>query len=138
MKFAVIGAAVLALTGAGGIGYTVAGQADQPEPEQSAQLPASPTYEPLNIPTPHTAGTGPSSSHTTTDNSVSIDLSSTSVVFNTELELDMSEDDVLVLLGNPEWEEVQSTDFGDDVIWWYGDWGVYFSDGYVNDWDYYG
>jgi hypothetical protein len=141
MKFAMIGAAALALLGAGGVGYTVAGQAAQPE--QIAQVPDSPSYEPLTIPTPHTAETKTSSSHTeVNDNSthldLDLDLTYTSVVFNEEIELDMTPGDVLLIAGEPEWKEVQSTDFGHDVIWWYGDWGVYFSDGYVVSIDWYG
>jgi hypothetical protein len=54
-----------------------------------------------------------------------------------KVEIGMAYGEVLALLGPADWEETQSTDFGDDVILWYGAWAVYVSNETVRTVDYY-
>jgi hypothetical protein len=54
------------------------------------------------------------------------------------VEIGWSDTEVVTLLGEPDWYEDQSTDFGDDVILWYGEWAVYTSDSYVTSITWYG
>jgi hypothetical protein len=55
----------------------------------------------------------------------------------TEIEIGSSYTEVTAIMGAADWTEEQSTDFGYDVIYWYGGWGVYTSNAKVTHIDYY-
>jgi hypothetical protein len=53
------------------------------------------------------------------------------------VEVGMAYTEVLAIMGPADWEEEQSTDFGDDVILWYSGFAVYVSNKTVTTIDYY-
>jgi hypothetical protein len=55
----------------------------------------------------------------------------------TQIEIGSSYTEVTQIMGAADWTEEQSTDFGYDVIYWYGAWGVYTSNAKVTHIDYY-
>ena len=54
-----------------------------------------------------------------------------------QIEIGSSYTEVTEIMGAADWTEEQSTDFGYDVIYWYGAWGVYTSNAKVTHIDYY-
>jgi hypothetical protein len=54
-----------------------------------------------------------------------------------QIEIGSSYTEVTEIMGAADWTEEQSTDFGYDVIYWYGGWGVYTSNAKVTHIDYY-
>ncbi len=54
-----------------------------------------------------------------------------------QIEIGASYTEVTAIMGAADWTEEQSTDFGYDVIYWYGAWGVYTSNATVTSIDYY-
>ena len=54
-----------------------------------------------------------------------------------QIEIGSSYTEVIAIMGAADWTEEQSTDFGYDVIYWYGAYGVYTSNAKVTHIDYY-
>lgn len=123
-QWIVAGACALALTGGGIASYAVvtdaqggpepaaAGRADDPGTERPVPTPAAPPAE---------------------------DTTPRRVVERLEgVEVGMGYGEVLSIMGPADWEETQSTGYGDDVLLWYGAWGVYVSNEAVRSVAYYG
>jgi hypothetical protein len=55
----------------------------------------------------------------------------------TQVKIGASYAEVVEIMGAADWSEEQSTDFGHDVIYWYGGWAVYTTDYTVTSVTYY-
>jgi hypothetical protein len=126
-KWIVVGALALAV-GVGVAGYGLAGAQGDEGPERvsaesgTAERPARPK-RPLAEPVPAPEDGGPPAAVTKKIERV---------------EIGMAYAEVLAILGPADWEEEQSTDFGEDVILWYSGWAVYLTNQSVRTVDYYG
>ena len=52
-------------------------------------------------------------------------------IIEREIEIGMGQDQVVTLLGEPDEVLRESSDFGVELTFWYGDWEIWISDGLV-------
>jgi hypothetical protein len=142
--YLITGLATLALGGGAALGITHLMNEDEatamkPLPTVAAEPEAKPKPK-ADKPEAKAAPSGPTykgESVTMIYNGPTVNLTWIDVQIQ-QVEISSSRTDVVALLGEPDWSERQSTDFGYDVFLWYGDWAVSTSDGYVTGVTWYG